>query len=219
MTAVQPVEYLSQAGFILPVYSPACCVYNAQHSSIISLKTMPLRLFMLTLCLPLFLTACTTTQQPLPLRLSDQVRTDQGMLYLYRPQTLRNVLQLPQLMINGRAEAVLSSGELIRLSLVPGQQRLSLQLAQQNLETVLDLHVQAQQLYFVRLHSALSFSAQQGWQREFHLQQVDQETALAEMQPMLRKQHKPVASETEAEKADDNGSRFSIQKTQNPFAR
>ncbi len=182
---------------------------------------MPLRLFMLILCPPLFLTACTTTQQPLTLSLSDQVRTDQGMLYLYRPQALRNVLQSPQLMLNGRAEAVLSSGELIRLPLVPGQQRLSLQLAQQNLPTALDVHVQAQKLYFVRLHSALSFSAQQGWQREFHLQQVDQETALAEMQPMLQKQHKLMVSEaeTEADKTEDRGSRFSIQKTQNPFAR
>lgn len=179
---------------------------------------MPLRLFVLILCQPLFLTACTTTQQPLPL--SDQIRTDYGMLYLYRPQALHNALQSPRLIFNGRAEAALPSGELIRLPLVPGQQRLSLQLAQKNLATALDLHVQAQQLYFVRLHSTLSFSAQQGWQREFQLQQVDQETALTEMQPMLHKQHKLMVreAETEADKADDRGSRFSIQKTQNPFA-
>ncbi len=174
---------------------------------------------MLTLCLPLLLTACATARQPLPL--PELAGAAHGLLYLYRPLALSNALQTPQLMRNGQAEAAVPNGEFIRLPLSPGQQQLSLQLAQKNLPTALDLQVQAQQLYFVRLGSTLGLSAEQSWQRDFQLQQVDRRTALAEMQPMLRKQHKPVASETEteAEKADDNGSRFSIQKTQNPFAR
>lgn len=179
---------------------------------------MPLRRFIFTLCLSLLLTACATTQQPLPL--PEQDGSDHGLLYLYRPMALSNALQTPQLILNGQAEVAVPNGEFIALPMSAGQQRLSLQQAQHNLSTVLDLHVQAQQLYFVRLHSTLSFSTQQGWQREFQLQQVDQETALVEMQPMLQKQHKSMASEaqTEADKAEDSGSRFSIQKTQNPFA-
>lgn len=180
---------------------------------------MSFRSFVLTCCLPLLLTACATAQQPLPL--PEQAGTDHGLLYLYRPLALGNALQTPQLMLNGQAGRAVPNGEFISLPLTPGQQRLSLQLAQQNLSTALDLQVQSQQLYFVRLHSSLGFSTAQGWQRAFQLQQVERETALTEMQPMLQKQHKPMASGTavDGNSTDSNGSRFSIQKTQNPFAR
>ncbi|HEY9200844.1 MAG TPA: DUF2846 domain-containing protein [Gammaproteobacteria bacterium] len=174
---------------------------------------------MFSLCLPLLITACATTQQPLSL--PEQPGSGHGLLYLYRPLALSNALQTPQLMLNGQAAAAVPNGEFITLPLSAGQQRLSLQLAQHNLPTVLDLQIAPQRLYFVRLQSELDFSAEQGWQRDFQLQQVTRATALEEMQPMLRKQHKPVDSETETEvdRADDNDSRFSIQKTQNPFAR
>lgn len=180
---------------------------------------MFLRRFLFSLCLPLLLTTCATTQQPLSL--PEQAGPDHGLLYLYRPLALSNALQTPQLMLNGQAAATVPNGEFITLPMSAGQQRLTLQLAQYNLSTVLDMHIAPQKLYFVRLHSSLDFSSEQRWQRDFQLQQVDRQTALEEMQPMLRKQHKPVDSETEAEadRADDNDSRFSIQKTQNPFAR
>lgn len=175
--------------------------------------------FLFSLCLPLLLTACATTQQPLSL--PEKARADHGLLYLYRPLALSNALQTPHLMLNGQAAAAVPNGEFMTLPLSTGQQRLSLQLAQHNLPAAIDLQVAPQRLYFVRLQSELDFSAEQGWQRDFQLQQVSRATALEEMQPMLRKQHKTVDSETEAEadRADDNDSRFSIQKTQNPFAR
>jgi len=180
---------------------------------------MFLRRFLFSLCLPLLLTACATTQQPLSL--PEKTGADHGLLYLYRPLALNNALQTPQLLLNGQAAATVPNGEFITLPMSAGQQRLSLQLAQYNLPTVLELQIAPQRLYFVRLHSGLDFSVEQGWQRDFQLQQVTRATALEEMQPMLRKQHKPMDSETETEvdRADDNDSRFSIQKTQNPFAR
>ena len=180
---------------------------------------MFLRRFLFGLCLPLLLTACATIQQPL--LLPEQAGTGHGLLYLYRPLVLSNALQTPELMLNGRVEAAVSNGEFITLPLPPGQQQLSLQLAQKTLFTATGLQVKPQQLYFVRLESTLGFSAEQGWQRDFQLRQVSRATALSEMQAMLQKQHKPVDSETEteADRADDNDSRFSIQKTQNPFAR
>lgn len=180
---------------------------------------MLLRRFLFSLCLPLLITACATTHQSL--LLPEQAGSDHGLLYLYRPLALSNALQTPYLMLNGQAVATVPNGEFITLPLSAGQQRLSLQLSQHNFPTLLDLQIAPQKLYFVRIHNSLGFSAEQRWQRGFQLQQVGQATALAEMQPMLRKQHKPVVSETEteADKADDNGSRFSIQKTQNPFAR
>ena len=180
---------------------------------------MFLRRFLFSLYLPLLLAACATTQQPLSL--PEQAGSDHGLLYLYRPLALSNALQAPQLILNGQAEATVPNGEFITLPMSAGQQRLSLQLAQHNLTSVLDMQIEPQKLYFVRLHNSLGFSAEQRWQRDFQLQQVGQATALAEMQAMLRKQHKTVVSETEAQadRADDNGSRFSIQKTQNPFAR
>jgi hypothetical protein len=174
---------------------------------------------MFSLCLPLLLTACATTQQPL--LLPEQAGSGHGLLYLYRPLALSNALQTPQIMLNGRVVVAIPNGEFMTMSLPPGQQQLSLQLAQKALPTALSLQVRPQQLYFVRLASTLDFSAEQGWQRDFQLQQVRRPTALSEMQSMLRKQHKPVDSETEteADSADDNHSRFSIQKTQNPFSR
>lgn len=180
---------------------------------------MFLRRFLFSLCLPLLLTACATTQQPLSL--PEQARPGHGLLYLYRPLALSNALQTPQLVLNGRVEAAIPNGEFMTFSLPPGQQQLSLQLTQKTLSTALGLQVTPRQLYFVRLKSTLGFSAEQGWQRDFQLQQVSRATALTEMQSMLRKQHKPMDSETEteADSADDNDSRFSIQKTQNPFAR
>lgn len=180
---------------------------------------MRLRIFILTLCLPLLVTACTNTRPVLSL--PEQAGAEHGLLYVYRPLALSNALQTPQVRLNGQAESAVSNGEFISLPLAPGQQRLSLQLAKQDLPTVLVLQVQVQQQYFVRVDSMLDFSAEQGWQRAFQLQQVRRETALAEMQPMLQKQQKQVVSETslEVDEADDNGSHFSIQKTQNPFAR
>lgn len=180
---------------------------------------MPLRLCVFILCLPLLLMACATTHQPLSL--PDQAEGDHGLLYLYRPLALSNALQSPQLMLNGQAAVTVPNGEFVALPLSPGKQLLSLQLANKDLATVLGLQIKPQQLYFVRLHSKLSFSAEQSWQRDFQLQQVNRATALAEMQAMLRKQHKQIVGETEAEadRTEDSGSRFSIQKTQNPFAR
>ena len=181
---------------------------------------MSLRTLVLTLCLSLLATACATTSQQ-SLSLPEQAGADHGLLYLYRPLALNNALQTPQLMLNGQPAVAVPNGEFIVLDLPPRQQRLSLQLTQQNLATEMTLQIQAQQLYFVRVDSNLGFSVEQGWQRAFQLQQVDRETAMIEMQPMLKKQQKQVASEAETEigKAQDNGSRFSIQKTQNPFAR
>jgi hypothetical protein len=180
---------------------------------------MFLRRFLFSLCLPLLLTACATTQQPLSL--PEQAGSGHGLLYLYRPLALSNALQTPQLMLNGRIVVSIPNGEFMTLPMPPGQQQLSLQLTQKTLSTALGLQVNPQQLYFVRLQSTLGFSAEQGWQRDFQLQQVSRATALSEMQSMLRKQYKQLASETEteADRADDNDSRFSIQKTQNPFAR
>lgn len=174
---------------------------------------------MLAVCLPLLVTACATTQQQIVL--PEQAGVDHGLLYLYRPLALNNALQTPQLMLNGQAAATVPNGEFITLPLPPGQQQLSLQLTQKVLSTVVGLQVKPQQLYFVRLESTLGFSAEQGWLRDFQLQQVDRETAIMEMQPMLQKQHKQLASEAETDtgKAQDNANRFSIQKTQNPFSR
>lgn len=179
---------------------------------------MSLRSFVFILCLPLLLMACATTHQPLSL--PEQAGSDHGLLYLYRPLALGNALQSPQLMLNGQAEAVIANGEFIALALPPGQQRLSLQLAQ-HASSVLGLQIAPQQLYFVRLDSTLGFSTERAWQRRFQLKQVEQSTALAEMQSMLRKRHNPSASEAaiEAGRAEDNDNGFSIQKTQNPFAR
>lgn len=180
---------------------------------------MCLRSFVLFLSLPLLLTSCATTQQSLPL--PGQAGEAHGLVYIYRPLALNNALQTPQLMLNGRIEAIVPNGEFITLDLPPGQLRLSLQLPQQNLATSITLQIQAQQLYFVRVDSNLGFSVEQGWQRAFQLQTVDRETAMMEMQSMLQKQQNQVTSETgiDAGRANDDDSHFTIQKTQNPFAR
>lgn len=180
---------------------------------------MHLRSIVLFLCLPLILAACATAQQTLSL--PEQAGMNHGLLYIYRPLALRNALQTPKLLLDRQTAVAVPNGEFITLDLPAGEQRLSLQLAQQNLATAMILQIQPQQLYFVRVDSRLDFSVEHGWQRAFQLRQVNRETAMIEIQPMLQKQQKQVASEagTATGKAQDNGSRFSIQKTQNPFAR
>src|SRR6056297_2351944 len=109
---------------------------------------MSLRIFVISLCLPLLVTACTTTQSPLSLPV--QAGENHGLLYIYRPLALRNALQTPQLMLNGQTAVAVPNGEFITLDLPTGQQRLSLQLAKKNLAKAMILQIKPQQLYFVR---------------------------------------------------------------------
>lgn len=140
---------------------------------------------------------------------------------IYRPHNLANILVEPQLLHNNQALVKLGNKQHISVLTDTGTQQFSLELPERYTgHRSVTLNVEPPQDYFLRLTTRLQFQKNRPYIREFFLQSVDKQTALTEL-PATRALHINPEKPAELPQDKDNApaSRFSIQKTQNPFSR
>ena len=154
---------------------------------------------------------------------------DKGsVVYLYRPYNVSNILLKPEISIDDSIAVQLNNGEYHQLYLQPGEHIVSmLPIEGYTQASQLRLDVKPASVHYLRLASSLSMETgvrYSAFKREFDITEISSELALVQLGSCRDANARSVdnAGVKKIVESTDNevtGSRFSLEKTRNPFSR
>jgi len=164
-----------------------------------------------------------------------------ALVYVYRPNSMSNILISPDVLVDGDKKFKIKSNEYMAMYLPAGKHRFSLNLSKRyEGQHLVDLTLVDAKIYFLRVDAKMKFQMNDQYKRRFDILNVSNDLAVTEISECRhsgKKQDKnAVAAQTviesspgtesmEAETegasilADDPASKFSISKTKNPFSK
>lgn len=164
------------------------------------------------------LSACTTTQGHFDL--ATHASTSNAVVYIYRPNSLSNVMVAPDVLIDDARVFAINNNYYNVLYLPAGKHQIKLDLTEryQGVNEII-LDTVAGQNYFLRISTAVKFQMNKPYDRWFNLEKVTAQIAQNEI--ALCKPYKPdnKAPATEAAAQEIEESEYSSQKFRNPFSK
>lgn len=175
----------------------------------------------LLLCL-LCLSACSTTNH-LSNFTPTAAKTDQAVVYIYRPAEMSNALYSPALNVDGDFKLYIKNGVSTRLSLTPGNHTFEFQKEKIYSDLApLTLQLKAGTISYIRVATSLKVTNTASYEpyvRSFNLSQVDEPLALKQIADCCVTNDNKSTNNGELRESDsDSGDGFSVDKTQNPFS-
>ncbi len=141
-----------------------------------------------------------------------------SVVYIYRPSSSTNFMMSPKVVIDGNEKFKIGSGDYRYVYLQSGKHALGLNPTDQYItDAALELAVEADKSYYLRVKTLLKFEPDTMNTRKFWMEQVAEKQALKEIGDT--DYSGPVQqSITDPVKDTGNSEGFSIDKTQDPFA-
>ena len=175
----------------------------------------------LLLCL-LCLSACSTTNN-VGAFTPTGAKSDQAIVYIYRPTEMSNALYSPGLNIDDDFKIYVKNGVSSRLSLNPGDHTFEFQDEKKYADlTPLSLQLKAGTISYIRVTTSLKVNNTTSYEpyvRSFNLTQVDEPLAIKEIADCCITNDKQATDNNELRSSDsESGDGFSVDKTQNPFS-
>ncbi|HEY9052860.1 MAG TPA: DUF2846 domain-containing protein [Gammaproteobacteria bacterium] len=164
------------------------------------------------------LSACTTA--PGRFDLATHASSSNAVVYIYRPNSLSNVMVAPDVLINGVKEFSINNNYYNVIHLPAGKHQIKLDLTERYQgvnELVLD--TVSGQNYFLRVTTAVKFQMNKPYDRWFNLEQVRAKIAqdeIAQCKP-YKPDSKAPADEVATQETEE--SEYSSQKFRNPFSK
>jgi len=164
----------------------------------------------------LLLTGCAST--PVSFNSSEHVSDNLSVVFIYRPDTLANIMVTPGIQVNGTTSLSISNNQYQVLKLPAGQHHFKLDLTERyqgNIETTLE--TTNGRAYFLRVDSAMKFQQNRPYDRSFDIQPV----AEAEATPQISLCKPAVASNSKhsSQPVSKESPGYSNQTFRNPFSR
>lgn len=177
----------------------------------------------LVIVVPLFLgmfamSACTTA--PGRFDLATHASTSSAVVYIYRPNSLSNVMVSPDVLIDDAKEFSINNNYFNVIYLPPGKHHIKLDLTERYQGVnELALDMVSGKNYFLRVSTAVKFQMNKPYDRWFNLEQVTAQIAQDEIiycKPYKSDNKVPAA---EAATQETEESEYSSQKFRNPFSK
>lgn len=174
----------------------------------------------------LSISACTASKKSF--EVSEPSLEKGSVVYLYRPHDVSNIILKSEIDIDGENAQALSSGEYRQIYLQPGEHLVNL-LAVEGYTSAeqLVLNVEPGSVHYLRLSSSLSMETgvrYSAYKRKFELEEVTPSQALKKLASCrdveaLASNENSTTDAVETKVQDSADSRFSLDKTRNPFSR
>ena len=164
-----------------------------------------------------------------------------AVVYIYRPNSMSNILISPDVLVDGDKKFKIKSSEYMAVYLPAGKHRFSLDLSgRYEGKHLIDLTLADAEIYFLRIDATMKFQMNEQYKRRFDILNVSNDIALTEISACRNSVKKKTTNtkvvqtaieaspdldsmETGTEGvsilADDPASMFSISKTKNPFSK
>ena len=188
-------------------------------------------------CILLFFTICTAfgcATKFEPFTVNKPVSGDGAIVYIYRPDSLSNIMISPAIFINGKKSSEIKNGTYISVSLPTGKHVFKLELGDRyDGQHAVNLMLKDAEVYFLRIDTKLKFKKNDLYERSFDISSVASSDALMAIRnckktdtnrqrlrpESMASEQKLKSSENEPDTifSNDEKSRFSISKTKNPF--
>ena len=144
---------------------------------------------------------------------------DKGsIIYIYRPSSSTNFMMSPKVVIDGNEKFKIGSGDYRYVYLQSGKHALGLNPTDQYMtDAALDLVVEIDKSYYLRVKTSLKFEPDTMNTRKFWIEEVTEKQALKEIGDT---EYSGPVQQTVADQSEDAGTKegFSVDKTQDPFA-
>jgi len=181
-----------------------------------------MRIIELLILLPMLLSACSQKQVKFVPIVADEA--GQSVVYIYRQNSLSNIIISPDLLVDGKTEAIIKNNSYINFLLKPGQHNIKLDLSDRyEGENEADFMIDGEKVYFFKVTTKMKFKLNQPYDRSFDIHQVDSSLALKELQNIRTIEKHPktkrVVSKDNMTIFDEEKTTFSIQKTRSPFSK
>jgi len=145
--------------------------------------------------------------------------TDKGsIVYIYRPSSSTNFMMSPKVVIDGNEKFKIGSGDYRYVYLQSGKHALGLNPTDQYMtDAALDLVVEIDKSYYLRVKTSLKFEPDTMNTRKFWIEEVTEKQALKEIGDT---EYSGSMQQSIAGQSEDAGTKqgFSVDKTQDPFA-
>ncbi len=176
---------------------------------------------LLLLC-GVFLSACASPKKD-PVFNPPQAKTDQAIVYIYRPNKMTNAMYSPGLTIDGEFRLYVKNGMNSQLRLTPGEHLFAFQNDRDYSELKpLSLIYKPGSNYFIRVDPSLKINHKTTYEpylRSFHLTAIDQAQAVKEItECCMNNSTENTNRKTFTPDKKKTGDGFSVDKTQNPFS-
>ncbi len=151
--------------------------------------------------------------------------SDHSVVYLYRPNSLSNVVISPSVLVNGNKTGSIKNNTYIQYQLAPGKHRFELDVAERfDGNKQLSINLETGQVYFLRVDTELKFKKNDLYYRRFDILKVEKSVALTEIancQNVNKKRTETVVTDEPKlqEKPDPEREVYSISKSRDPFAK
>ena len=162
------------------------------------------------------LTGCAST--PVSFNSREQFADNLSVVFIYRPDTLANIMVTPGIMVDGATSLAISNNQYQVLKLPAGQHHFKLELTERYQgNTEITLETGSGQSYFLRIDSTMKFQQNRPYDRSFNMLSVTEAEATPQIslcKPAATSHSKhlsqPVSTETPG---------YSSQTFRNPFSR
>ena len=162
-----------------------------------------------------------------------------ALVYIYRPNSMSNILISPDVLIDGDKRFKVKSNEYMAMYLPAGNHKFSLDLTKRyDGNHLVELILVDGKIYFLRIDAKMKFQMNAKYKRRFDILNVPQNKALKEIahcRDLGKKQNKSsqsaqaivedglgstkVGARNASILADEPDAKFSISKTKNPFSK
>ncbi len=150
---------------------------------------------------------------------------DLSDVYLYRPNSLSNVVISPVVLVNGNKTEGIKNNTYIQYQLVPGKHSFELEVGERfDGNKQISVNLQPGQVYFLRVDTELKFKKNDLYYRRFDILKVENSIALTEIvncRNVNKDKTETVVTEgtKQQEKTKSGEEVYSISKSRNPFGK
>lgn len=153
----------------------------------------------------------------------------ESVVYLYRPDSMSNIMISPDVLINGDKKLEIKNKSYSYIPMSPGKHLIELKLAERYSGIQkLSLNLEQGEIVYLRVGTSLKFEMNKPYSRSFSLEMVESESALTEIEKTkfieINKSDESENSNLLNDVSNSSGSdvskdEFSIDKTRNPFGK
>lgn len=165
--------------------------------------------------------ACSTTSDTATFK-PVTAKTDQAVIYIYRPSVMSNALYSPGINVDGEFKIYAKNGINSQLILAPGEHTFEFQEDKSYADLLpITLSLDAGSTTYIRVSTSLKIEKSVGYEpyaRSFALTHADEATAIKEIAECCTANPEQLQDKSKATNVDESGDGFSVDKTQNPFS-
>jgi len=161
--------------------------------------------------------SCTTSVKKF-VEVKPKSETD-SVLYVYRPDSMSNIMVYPGVFIDGKKQFAINNNSYSYYHIKPGKHIIKI-LVESKYSGIHEVGfiIEPGEVKYIRISTGLKFEMHRPYSRSFNVEAVTSTQAKVEIQKLKHKgKDKRFSSKSQIKGAGD--SRFSIQKTNNPFSK